>query len=249
MKFLVCVKQVLLLGDAIAFSNDEREVDSRFLHVEVNEGDLFAIEEALRLREALGGEVTVVTYGPEEADAVLRRALAMGVDRAVRVEGVPADPYTVGEGLAQLAKGLQPDLILCGVQSSDSAHAATGAVIAGILDLPCVAVVTSLQVDASKGHLVVSRELGGGMSDRLHVSLPAVVAVQTGTNQPRHPNLRAIKLAERASIEVVGCAETDVAYRIRRLILPAGTMQAKSLGNDIHEAAESLARVIREYVT
>jgi len=248
MKFLVCVKQVLLLDNAIAFSSDERQVDSRFLHAEVNEGDLFALEEALRLREVLGGEVVATTYGPLEADAVLRRALAMGVDRAVRVEGVPADPYAVGEGLAQVARQLQPDLILCGVQSTDSAHAATGAVIAGLLDLPCAAVITSLQVEARRGRLVAIRELGGGVSDRLHVLLPAVVAVQTGINQPRHPNLRAIKLAERASIELVGSVGIEAAYRIRSLFLPISTAQTQPLGEDIHEAAASLARIIREHV-
>jgi len=246
MKVLVCVKQVLLLDGDVAFLGDGREVDPRCLDADLNDWDQFAIEEALRLREAHGGEVIAATYGPSDADTVLRRALALGVNRVVRVDGAKDDPYTVGEGLCRFAQRLQPDLILCGAQSSDSAHAATGAVIAGLLDLPCVAVVTSVQIGLPEQCADVSRELEGGLADRLRVSLPAVLTVQTGINEPRHPNLRAIKLAEREAIEVFAGTQIDPAYRVRRMFVPASNSQAKPLGADVREAAKSLARIIKE---
>jgi electron transfer flavoprotein beta subunit len=84
------------------------------------------------------------------------------------------------------------------------------------------------------------------LADRLRVSLPAVLTVQTGINEPRHPNLRAIKLAEREAIEVFAGTQIDPAYRVRRMFVPASNSQAKPLGADVREAAKSLARIIKE---
>jgi electron transfer flavoprotein beta subunit len=180
---------------------------------------------------------------------VLRRALAMGVDRAVRVEGdPPADPFTVGHGLSLVARREQPDLVLTGAQSSDSVHGATGSVIAGLLDLPCVAVVTSIDVTPDVGRVQVDRELGGGVTDRLDVSLPAVVTVQTGINKPRYANLRAIKLAERKPIDVVPAEGADPAYHVCRMLSPPAEGLAQPLGENPGEAAATIARLIQERV-
>jgi electron transfer flavoprotein beta subunit len=248
MKVLVCVKQVFALDDEIVLRGDGRDIDPHYLEAGLNEWDAFAIEEALRLRETHNGEVVAATYGSSRADAVLRRALAMGADRAVRVEGEPSDPFTVAHGLTSLARRLEPDLILCGAQSSDSAHAATGSVLAGLLDFPCVAVVTSLQADPKGNFVDVARELEGGLSDQLRISLPAVLTVQTGINQPRYANLRAIKLAEREAIEVICADDSEPAYRVRRMFTPAKGGHAKPLGADLGEAAERIAQLIRERV-
>lgn len=244
MRILVCVKQVIVLGEVL-LSKNRCDASPGTYHGELNECDGFAIEEALRLREAHEGEVVAVTYGPPAADAVLRRALAMGVDRALRVDGVPADPFTVGKGLASVASRLEPDLLLCGLQASDSAHAATGSVLAAFLDLPCVAAVESMRAEPRKGLIDVSRELDGRVTEWLRVSLPAVLTVQTGINAPRHPNLRAIKEAEHESIDVVDASEAAPAYRVRKMFRPAGTAQCQQLGVDVREAAEAIARLIR----
>jgi electron transfer flavoprotein beta subunit len=246
MRILVCVKQVLVL-DEIALSEDGCDAAPGTYHGELNEWDGFAIEEALRLREAHAGEVVAVTYGASAADAVLRRALAMGVDRALRVEGAPADPFTVGKGLGSVASRLDPDLILCGSQASDSAHAATGSVLAAVLDLPCVAAVESIRAQPHKGLIDVSRELESRVIEWLRVSLPAVLTVQTGINAPRHPNLRAIKQAEHSAIEVVHSSKTASAYRVRKMFRPESTAQCQHLGPNPREAAEAIARLIRDH--
>lgn len=249
MKILVCVKQVHALDDEIVLRDDGRDVDPRLLETSLNEWDSFAIEEALRLRETHGGEVVAVTYGPSGTETVLRRALAMGADRAVRVDGdAHSDPFTVGEGLSCFARRLTPDLILSGAQSSDSAHAATGSVIAGLLDLPCVAVVTSVRVDLGAELVEVARELGGGLRDQLRISLPVVLTVQTGINKPRYANLRAIKRAEVEPIEVVSAGRIDPAYCVRSMFVPVTESRAQPLGADLGEAAETIARLIRERV-
>jgi electron transfer flavoprotein beta subunit len=247
MKVLVCVKQVLAIDDEVVLRDDGSDVDPTYLEASLNEWDSFAIEEALRLREAHAGEVFAATVGPAEAEAVLRRALAQGADTAIRVAGDAfSDPFTVGDGLASLAERLRPDLILTGAQSSDSANAATGSVIAGLLGLPCVAIVSAIRADLDARVLEVARELGGGVTDRLQVALPAVLTVQTGINKPRYANLRAIKLAERESIEVHEAGGTNAAYRVRRLSAPTSGGSAQSLGADVSEAAAALARLIKE---
>lgn len=247
MRVLACIKQIRVLDDAIVFADGEREVDPDVLEPGLNEWDSYAIEAALRIREEDGGEVVAATAGEAEAEEVLRRALAMGVDHAIRIEGCAPDPYIVGSALASVVRRLSPDLILCGAQSSDAAHGATGAVVAGLLDLPCAAVVNAICVDHARQEVEVDRELEGGVRDRLRLPLPAVLTVQTGINQPRYANLRAIKLAERQPIEVILREDGgEPAYRIRKMSVPTAEGRAQTLGGDVREAAELVAKLIRE---
>jgi electron transfer flavoprotein beta subunit len=245
-RILVCIKQVFAVDDEIVFTSDGLGVDSVCLEGSLNEWDAFAIEEGLRLREAHGGEVVAVTCGDRSAEDVLRRALAMGADRAVRIDAESGDPFEVGGSLAEVAKGVGADLVLCGAQSSDAAHAAVGTVIAGFLDLPCLAVARAIEVEPGAAEAVVTRELEGGTLDRVRLALPGVVTMQTGSNEPRYANLRAIKLAERAAIETVAPCSIRRAHRIRRLYQPPRESSARSLGTDVHEAATTIARVIEE---
>lgn len=249
MRILVCIKQVLVPGDEIVFGEDGCDVDPACLDAALNEWDSYAIEEGLQLRETHGGEVVAVTCGDPDAEPVLRRALAMGVDRAARIDGGATDPYSVGKALAAYAERLQPDLILCGAQSWDSAHAATGTVVAGVLGVPCVAVARALEADPAQGRAIVERELEGGVVDRLRLPLPMVVTVQTGINQPRYANLRAIKLAEKEPIERIAAPAAQPAYRIRRMFAPSAQRNAASLGDDLRQAAERIAQLIRERST
>ncbi len=247
MRVLVCIKQVFVLDEEIVFSSGEDDVDPEYLEPGLNEWDAFAIETALRLREEHDGEVVAATCGGPAAEDVLRRALAMGADRAMRVEVAGRDPYTVGRALASLAKDVSPELIVCGALSSDAAHGATGTVVAGCLGMPCIAVVKAIRADPAQGAVEVDRELEGGLIDRLRIPLPAVVTVQTGINQPRYANLRAIKLAERQPIEVLPIEEGgEPAYRVRRMFVPSAEGRAEPLGRDVHEAAEAVARLLRE---
>ncbi len=116
MKIVVCVKQVATLGDEVEFTSDERDVDPDFLEFAINEWDTYATEEAIRIKEAAGdGEVVVVTVGDEDAEDAMRRALAMGADRGVRIEGedIPlGDPITTARALAGVVRRESPDLVL-----------------------------------------------------------------------------------------------------------------------------------------
>jgi electron transfer flavoprotein beta subunit len=200
-KIVVCVKQVASLDEEFELLEGNGGVDPDFVERDLNEWDTFSLEAALQLREsgaADGGEVVAATVGDEEAEEGLLACLARGADRAVRVwdealEG--ADVLTVARVLAAVVERESPDLVLCGVQSSDAVTGSTGTALAGYLDLARVAVVTDLSYDAASSTLTVDRELEGGLVEVVRIGLPALLTIQTGINEPRYATLRAIKQA------------------------------------------------------
>jgi electron transfer flavoprotein beta subunit len=248
-KIVVCVKQVAVLGDEVEFTQDGRDVDPGYLDFALNEWDSCATEEALRTRESLGAEndeIVVVSVGDREAESAIRRCLAMGADRAIRVDrsGL-VDPITLARLLAPVVQGETPDLVFCGVQSSDAVQAATGTALAELLALPRVAVVTRIEWDPSGARATVHRELEGGLVDVTDVDLPALLTIQTGINQPRYATLRAIKQAEQKEIGVVSPVEDgEPAFLVRRMFVPPRPEGAEMLDGD----AADIARRIREIV-
>ena len=247
MKVLVCVKQVAVLGDEVEFTEDERDVDPDFLDYALNEWDSYATEEALRLVESAGsGEVVVVSVGDEDAEDAMRRCLAMGADRGIRVEAEGRlDPIQVARALAEVLREEKPDLVFCGVQSSDSVQAATGGALAALLDLPSVAVVT--KVDLGEGKATVHRELEGGLVDVVEVDTPALLTIQTGINEPRYATLRAIKQAEEKEIDVRRPAELgEPASRVRKMFVPPKGEGAEMLDGGAPEVARRIKEIVQE---
>lgn len=212
----------------------------------MNEWDACAAEEALRIRERLGeGEVVVVTVGDEEGEAALRRCLAMGADRAVRVDAEPSDPISTARALAPVLAAESPDLVLTGVQSADSVQGSTGTALAELVGLPRAAVVTGIEWDGS-GPATVDRELEGGLVDVVEVETPALLTIQTGINQPRYANLRAIKQAEQEEIPVVATEAGEPAYRVRRMFTPPRGEGAELLDGGPEQMAERILELVRE---
>jgi len=246
-RVVVCIKQVLQLGDEVEFTDDGLDVDPDYLDPALNEWDSFATEEALLLRERLGGEVVLVTCGPKQSEAALRRCLAMGADRAIRIEGAGRDPFSVARALAGVVREESADIVLCGVQSSDAVQAATGTALAELLDLPRAAVVTRVDYDAGACKAVVQRELEGGLVDRVEIDTPAVLTIQTGINQPRYANLRAIKQAEQVEIDVRSAADGGrPAYRVRRMFVPERGEGAEMIDGSPAEIAGRIAAIVKE---
>jgi electron transfer flavoprotein beta subunit len=250
-KIVVCVKQVAVLGDEVEFTDDALDVAPDYLDFALNEWDSYATEEALRIREEVGGEgdeVVVVSVGDAQVEDAMRRCLAMGADRAIRVDhSRSADPITVARLLAPVAQRESPDLVFCGVQSSDGVQAATGTALAELLGLPRVAVVTRIEWDPSAGRATVRRELEGGLLDLTEVDTPALLTIQTGINQPRYANLRAIKQAEQKQIEVVAPAEQgEPAYRVRRMFAPPKGDGAQILAGSPADIARRIREIVEE---
>jgi electron transfer flavoprotein beta subunit len=212
----------------------------------LNEWDACAVEEAIQIRERLGeGEVVVVTVGDEEAEGALRRCLAMGADRAVRVDAEPRDPISTARALAEVVAAESPDLVLTGVQSADSVQGSTGVALAELLGLPRLAVVTKIEWSGS-GPATVDRELEGGLVDVVEVDTPALLTIQTGINQPRYANLRAIKQAEQQEIAVVGADVGEPAYRVRRMFSPPRGSGAELLEGNAAQVAQQIAELLKE---
>jgi electron transfer flavoprotein beta subunit len=246
-KIVVAVKQIAQLGDEVEFTDDERDVDPDYLDLALNEWDTYATEEALRLREAAGeGEVVVVSVGSEDVEEALRRCLAMGADRGIRIEvDERLDPIQTARALADVVSAESPDLVFSGVQSADSVQAATGTALAELLGLSRVAVVTNIEL--GDGKATVHRELEGGLVDVVEVDTPAVLTIQTGINEPRYATLRAIKQAEEKEIEVREPGDLgEPGYRVRRMFVPAKGEGAEMLDGSAADVAQRIKEIVEE---
>jgi electron transfer flavoprotein beta subunit len=255
MKVLAAVKYAARLEGEPAFDGPSVAEDA--LEWGLNEWDEFALEAALQLVEAgEGGEVVAVTVGDERAEEGLLACLAKGADRAVRIWDpalAGADALAIATVLAGFAREEQPDLILTGVQSSDAVNAATGVALAGLLDLPRVAVVKAVKRDGES--LIVDRELDGGATEVLRLPLPALLTIQTGANEPRYATLRAIKQARDKPLDALEPAEVGVSVeqataaagsRTLALAVPERGEGAAMLNGSPAAIAERIAAIVRE---
>jgi electron transfer flavoprotein beta subunit len=267
-RILVPVKQVThLRGDSTL--DGAGALPAGALERSLNEWDAFAVEAALRLLEDSresevdgSGEVVLLTVGGEPAEAVLLSYLAMGADRAIRVWDPAledADPLAVAAVLAAVAAVEEPDLILCGAQSSDGSNAATGVALAGLLDLPRAAVVSGVEADVVEegegAGLIVQRDLEGGAVEVLRITTPALLTIQTGINQPRRANLRAIKQAREKPLSRLLLADLNLdtgdlaqaagSRTVRLLERPRGE-RASMIEGDPGAIAQRIAELVGE---
>ena len=261
MKILVAVKQVAALDEEFEFRADGKDVDEDFLIYDLNEWDDYSLEEAMKIKESsdVDVEVVVVSIGPDRVDESLRKCLAKGADRAVRVwddamDG--ADAIAVSRVLAAAIKKEAPDMVFAGVQSSDQSYGATGISTASCLNWPHAAVVAELQYKPGANKAVVRRELEGGLSQEVEIACPAVLTIQLGINKPRYASLRGIKQAAAKPIEEmtladIGLSASDAgadksASRVRRMYVPAKGRAAMIDGTPAEQAAK-LIEIIREF--
>jgi electron transfer flavoprotein beta subunit len=208
MEILVCVKRVPdTAQNEIEVRKDGRGIVDDDLVYSINEWDNYAVEEAIQIRDKVGGGITVATVGDEDADEVLRRELAMGADKAVHLDD-PAFAGCDGLGLASILKALvnksQYDLILTGAQADDCAGQ-VGGMLAALLDVPFAALVNRIEPGAGK--LKIGREVAGGDQEISEIDLPCVLSIQTGINQPRYVGIRGIRKAASLDIPVLGAAD------------------------------------------
>jgi electron transfer flavoprotein beta subunit len=261
MKILVTVKQVAALDEDFTIREDGRDVDADFLIRDLNEWDDFSLEEAVKIKEAATEpvEVVAVSVGPEEVDESLRKCLAKGADRALRVWNAAiqcSDPIAIARVLAAVAKRESPALLFAGVQSSDQAFAATGIATAAFLDWPHAAVVSYLGYTPGAKSAIFRRELEGGLLHEVEIQCPAVLTIQLGINTPRYASLRSIKQAAAKPIEVLSLADLKLGAgdvgeagslsRVRRMYVPDRS-RAQLIEGDAAQQAQRLAEIIREF--
>ncbi|MFH0914805.1 MAG: electron transfer flavoprotein subunit beta/FixA family protein [Chloroflexota bacterium] len=258
MDIIVCVKRVPDTSEAeVLIARDGRHIEEKGLVFDINEWDRYAVEEAVLLKEKLGGTVTAITLGPEGSEDTLRRCLATGADSAIRL----ADPALAGSdavatarALCQAIKGRKFDLVLTGAQAGDDASAQVGPVLAGLLGVPHATLVNSMEITGNKAK--VHRELEGGLEEVVEVQFPALFTIQTGINEPRYVSIMGIRKAAKQEIQRMGLAalglkESEVGeagswVRVDKLFPPPATKQTEILSGSLEEVTTKLAGIIQD---
>jgi electron transfer flavoprotein beta subunit len=258
MKVLVTVTDVAVVDDE--FEIDGLDIAEQYLTYELNEWDDYAVEEAVQLSEA-GEDVEVVTatVGPERSEEAIRKALAKGADRAVRVwdDAIAGRDMLDAETKASLLAGVvaeeDPDLVLSGVQTGDDSFAATGVTLAEQVGYQWAAVVNGLEMESGDERASVHRELEGGVEELTEVDLPAVLTIQTGINEPRYASLRGIRQAQTKpldvkSLEDLGLEESVLETPLERTATyePESEGDATIFEGEVQETAGQLGDVLVE---
>ncbi len=222
MKILVCVKQVPDAESAANINSAGKWIDiNDKIPFRLNRFDEYAIEEAVRIREALPGTtVDVITAGPQRADSALRRAMGMGADNAAHIimDDDYHTPFEIASLISAYAKEKNYNMIFAGVMSEDGMHCQTGPMIAAMLDIPFAASCISEKISDNGSEAYVEREIEGGMRDRLEIKLPALLAVQSGINHPRYPSLSNVLRAKKQEIHVIDPASLKAPEAKERVI-------------------------------
>jgi electron transfer flavoprotein beta subunit len=254
---VVCLKQIPNPDLQFQIASDGKDIRRDAVNYKTNGSDEYALEAAVRIKEAHGGRVVALTAGPKRAEPVLREALAKGADEAVRIAyGEPAS-YDVGHVARILAAAIRTiphDLVLAGVQSDDLIASATGGLVAGFLGLPHASVVT--RVELKGGALEVACEMEGGLQRVVSVPIPALLTIQFGANVPRYAPLPAIMKAARQPIREIGPSAVGAAswealrgpyaFRVRGLSPPPAKGRAELVTGTVEDQAKRLAQLLRE---
>ncbi len=243
MKIAVCINHVPDTAARIAVGSDGKSIDKNGVTFVVNPYDEFAIEEGLRLKEKNGGEVIAVSLGGDLHKETLRKAYAMGVDKAVLLKDeTPRDSFSVARALANYLKELAPEIIFFGKQSVDGDDAAVGVMVAELLNMPSVS--TIVKLDIANGKATAEREIEGGR-ETVETTLPAVFTAQKGLNEPRYPSLKGIMQSKNKPIEEKTPAAAQPKVEVIALRKPASKNAGKIVGTDV-SAVPELVRLLHE---
>lgn len=254
MEILVCIKRVPDTAEnEIEINADGSDIERDDLVYSVNEWDNYAVEEAIRIRDKVGGHVTVVSVGDEEAEEVLRREMAMGADNGLLLSD---DAFKSADGRANatvLKKAVDKgdyDLILTGAQA-DTGAGEVGGMLAAMLDMPYAALVNAIEV-VDDSQLKVGREIEGGNIEINQIKLPCVLSIQTGINEPRYVGIRGIRKVASVKIPVYGADDLELAQdqlqsRIQRqdYFVPELGEGAQMLEGDTDEMIEQLIDMLK----
>lgn len=241
MKILVCISQSPDTTSRIAFTDGDTRFDANGVTYIVNPYDeWYALVRALELKETLGGEVTTVTVGPAASEQVIRKALAIGADDAVRIDAEPTDALQVARWIADYARDKGFDLVLAGKETIDHNGGMVPGMVAELLDMPYVASAVALEVTG--GQATVHREAVGG-TESLTVALPLVVSAAKGMAEQRIPNMRGIMAARTKPLETLAPTAGEPATLVAKFTLPPAKGACRMVPAD---QPEELIRLLRE---
>jgi electron transfer flavoprotein beta subunit len=213
MNLLVFTKRVpATQEEEVRIIDDGKGIDLSKVPFKVNDWDNYAVEEAVQIAEKTGGTVTAISVGDAESDEVLRRAIAMGAKDGslIEMDHVLHDPGARAAVVANFLKkeNLPFDMIFTGVQSEDDQFAAVGGILAAKMDLPYASMIVGIDT-VEKDHVIVRRELEGGLQERIKVNLPAVLSIQSGINEPRYVSIMGVRKASKVERKVYKAKEYE----------------------------------------
>ncbi|MCZ6769623.1 MAG: electron transfer flavoprotein subunit beta/FixA family protein [Acidobacteria bacterium] len=213
MKLVACLKEVPARDTRYEINAQGTGIRDSDLTFEISECDEYALEESLRLREKHGGEVIILTLGPQRAEKSMRKGLAMGADRGILVkdeEGKLTTPHAAAKVLAEVLKQEEYDLILTGTQSDDLSYAQTGVLLAELLGLPHATIVMEIGVDPAQKRVKALREMESGWFQWVELPMPAVLTIQAGISQIRYASLKGIMQAKKKELRNIDWSELNV---------------------------------------
>jgi electron transfer flavoprotein beta subunit len=245
-RILVCVKRVPMTGGKMVLTADEQAIETRHLGFTISPHEECAVEEAVRLVEANGGETVVLTLGPAEAEEQLRDCMATGADRGIllKTDGADWDAQSTAAAIVDAVRAEEPfDLILVGNESADTGNYQVGIRVAHALGRP---VVNGLKKIELQGEQVRCERDAGGARDVYVVPLPAVLSVLEGLNLPRYPSVPGRLRAKSKPLAVVELARPEQKLEKLRLVVPPGQgKQAEILGHG-PEAAPKVVELMQQ---
>ncbi len=246
MRILVCVKRVPITGGKMVLTADEQALETKHLGFTISPHEECAVEEAVRIVEAGGGEVVVLTLGPPEAEEQIRDCMAIGADRGIhlKTDGTEWDAQATAGAIVDAVRSEEPfDLILFGNESADSGNYQVGIRVAYALGMPVVTGLKGIDVQGDK--VRCERDVGGAR-DVYEVPLPAVLTALEGLNLPRYPSVPGRLRAKSKPLEVVEPARPESKLEKLRLVVPEGQgKQAEILGNG-PEAAPKVVEIMQQ---
>jgi electron transfer flavoprotein beta subunit len=243
MKIAVCVSHVPDTASKITIGSDSKNIDPAGVTYILNPYDEYAVEEALKIKESISGEVIVLSVGGDSNKETLRKALAMGCDSAVLLKDDGyRDSLGIATALAAEIKNQNAELVFLGKQSVDYDNSITGQLTAELLGYNCVSVVVGFKLEGDK--ITAEREIEGG-KEVIETKLPAVITAQKGLNEPRYASLKGIMAAKKKVIEEKPAALSELSVEIMKLKKPAMKQAGKIIGEN-SGAVPELVRLLRE---
>lgn len=255
MKIIVLMKQVANKDAVLRIGPDEKWINEADVAMQTNESDGYALEEALRLKEAKGeGEVVVCSLGPQSAKTVIKDALARGADRAIHIVADDANklsPYQIAKAIADAIRDENADLVFTGLQSDDASYGQTGVVLAELLGIPHGTIVIEVDRGSLGDSLRIKRELESGWYQWFTYKLPALFSIQSGISQIRYASLKGIMAAKKKEIRDVTPAIEAFAggQTVQKVYMPLKTKQTQLLGGgDAKAGAVELVEKLKSEV-
>ncbi len=256
MKIVVCLKQVPHQDARLDIRGDGAWIQEDGIKFEINEYDTFALEEALRIKDAGEAEVVVVSIGPDRVTQALRTALGMGADRAIHVKDAEidgSDSLGIAKVLAAVVRAEDAELVFCGLMADDDNLSAVPPMLAQLLDVPSAT--SALKVEGANGSMKIERELEGGAMEVVELPRPCLIAVQTGINQVRYASLKGIMAAKKKPIDVKTAADLGLAgqvgaaaakMKVEKIYVPPKGDTAEMLEGSTDDVVAGLVGKIKE---